>query len=110
VPSASLPDEFVSEAKEVRDEVLYRVRYKGYLDRERQLADKLRSSDRVRLPDEMDFRAVPGLKKETADKLACIRPTTLGQAQRVSGVTPADVAILMVHAARFSGGMRERGA
>ncbi|WP_442891397.1 tRNA uridine-5-carboxymethylaminomethyl(34) synthesis enzyme MnmG [Congregicoccus parvus] len=110
VPNASLPDEFVAEAKEVRDEVLYRVRYKGYLERERQLADKLRNADRVRLPDEMDFRAVPGLKKETADKLACIRPTTLGQAQRVSGVTPADVAILMVHAARFSGGTRERGA
>jgi tRNA uridine 5-carboxymethylaminomethyl modification enzyme len=83
-------------------EVDYRVRYRGYLEREEREVEKFRNLERQKLPEEIDYAAVAGLKKESADKLAAHRPADLAAAQRISGVSPADLRLLQVHLARRS--------
>jgi tRNA uridine 5-carboxymethylaminomethyl modification enzyme len=84
---------------EVRNEVLYRVIYHGYLEREQRQIAKLREAENIRIPSTLDFAAIPGLRRESALKLQQIRPSNLGQAGRISGVNPADIGILMVRIA-----------
>jgi len=91
-----LPTEFLSLASPVRDEVLYRVRYKGYLEREMRQVEKLRHLENFRVPADLDYAAVHGLRAESRQKLSRVRPATLAQAQRISGVGPADISLLMV--------------
>lgn len=91
------PDALQAESKEVRDEVHYRVVFKGYLEREQKQIEKLKHIDKIKLPEGFDFSAVKGLRSESVQKLIAIMPRTLGQASRISGVNPADISILMVH-------------
>ena len=96
------PDAMKGESKEVREEVHYRVVFKGYLDRELKQIEKLKHIDKIKLPEGFDFTEVKGLRSESAQKLVEIAPSSLGQASRISGVNPADISILMVHLeARF---------
>jgi len=97
--AASLPAEFLAEPKPVRDEVLYRVIYAGYLDRELRQIDKLKDVEKIRIPPSLDYSLIPGLRRESALKLQQFRPQNLGQASRISGVNPADIGILMVRIA-----------
>lgn len=90
------PAEFIRESEQIREEVLYRVGYQGYLARELQQVAKMASLENLRIPDGLNFESIRGLKRECAMKLAEIRPLTLGQASRISGVTPADIHILMI--------------
>lgn len=91
------PEALKTESKEVRNEVHYRVVFKGYLEREQKQIEKLKHIDKIRLPEDFDFTQVKGLRSESAQKLIEISPLTLGQASRISGVNPADISILMVH-------------
>ena len=91
------PDAMKAESKEVREEVHYRVVFKGYLDRELKQIEKLKHIDKVKIPEGFDFTEVQGLRSESAQKLIEIAPRSLGQASRISGVNPADISILMVH-------------
>jgi tRNA uridine 5-carboxymethylaminomethyl modification enzyme len=91
-----LPEAFRKESRPVRDEVLYRIAYHGYLARERRQIEKLAHIEQIKIPRDMDFLALSGLRRESALKLAEIKPATLGQASRISGVGPADIGILMV--------------
>jgi tRNA uridine 5-carboxymethylaminomethyl modification enzyme len=93
---ATLPAEFLAAPKTVQDEVLYRVMYRGYLERELRQIEKLRDVERIQIPAGVDYLLVPGLRRESALKLGQIRPSTLGQASRISGVNPADISILLV--------------
>ncbi|HLP03725.1 MAG TPA: tRNA uridine-5-carboxymethylaminomethyl(34) synthesis enzyme MnmG [Opitutaceae bacterium] len=95
-PELQLPSEFVAESESVRDEVLYRIRYRGYLERERRNIERLTNLEHVKIPASLDFKTVRGLRKECALKLAEFRPATLGQASRISGVSPADLSVLLV--------------
>jgi tRNA uridine 5-carboxymethylaminomethyl modification enzyme len=96
------PDAMKGESKEIREEVHYRVVFKGYLDRELKQIEKLKHIDKIKLPEGFDFTEVKGLRSESAQKLVEIAPSSLGQASRISGVNPADISILMVHLeARF---------
>lgn len=92
----TLPPAFLQEPAAIRDEVLYRVRYQGYLQREERQVEKLSHIEKIRIPSTLDFMAIKGLRKESALKLAQFKPYTLGQASRISGVNPADISILMV--------------
>jgi tRNA uridine 5-carboxymethylaminomethyl modification enzyme len=91
-----LPDDFVKEPPEIRQEVLYRVIYKGYIDREQREAERLRHVEKIRIPVKLDYMVIPGLRRESALKLSQIKPLTLGQASRMSGVNPTDISLLMV--------------
>ncbi len=71
--------------------------YEGYLRRQEADAQKLAKADNVRVPDGIVYRDIPGLSNEVIEKLEAIRPRSVGQASRISGVTPAAVAILMTH-------------
>jgi len=95
-PAAELPPGFLSAPDAVRNEVLYRINYRGYLERELRQIERLREIERIRLPEQMDYRSIRGLRRESALKLDQVRPYTLGQASRISGVSPADISILMV--------------
>jgi tRNA uridine 5-carboxymethylaminomethyl modification enzyme len=91
-----LPAEFLSQPAAVRDEVMYRVTYRGYLERELKQIDKLKAVERIKLPDSIDYLKIPGLRRESALKLQQFRPVSLGQAGRISGVNPSDLSVLMV--------------
>jgi tRNA uridine 5-carboxymethylaminomethyl modification enzyme len=93
---AALPDALLKESAPVRDEVVYRVSYQGYLVREQRQVEKLSHIEKIRIPATFDYPAVRGLRRESALKLAEFKPMTLGQASRISGVNPADISILMV--------------
>jgi len=96
---AKLPSELEAETSEIREEVLYRVIYAGYLERELRQVEKLKHVEKIRIPLAMDYAAIPGMRRESALKLAQFRPQNLGQASRISGVNPADISILMVQIA-----------
>ena len=91
-----LPEALRREARGIRDEVFYRVVFKGYLERELKQIEKLKHIDKVRVPKGFDYTSVKGLRLESAQKLAEVAPQTLGQASRISGVNPADISVLMV--------------
>jgi len=71
--------------------------YAGYLHRQEADAQKMARADAVRMPVDLDFRAIPGLSNEVVEKLEAIRPRSVGQASRISGVTPAAIAILLTY-------------
>jgi tRNA uridine 5-carboxymethylaminomethyl modification enzyme len=93
---ADLPAEFMAQSKEVREEVLYRVLYRGYLEREERQIERLKAVEKIKLPASIDYLKIPGLRRESALKLQQFRPVNLGQAGRISGVNPADLSVLMV--------------
>ncbi len=96
---AKLPSELEAETAEIREEVLYRVIYAGYLERELRQVEKLKHIEKIRIPLAMDYAAIPGMRRESALKLAQFCPQNLGQASRISGVNPADISILMIQIA-----------
>jgi tRNA uridine 5-carboxymethylaminomethyl modification enzyme len=83
-------------AEPVREEILYRTRYRGYLEREQRLIERTARMESLRIPQGFDYTSVHGLKTESLQKLEQIRPATLGQAARISGVNPTDITILML--------------
>jgi|UniRef100_UPI0040493766 tRNA uridine 5-carboxymethylaminomethyl modification enzyme len=94
-----LPAEFLSVAASIRDEVMYHVKYQGYLDREQRQIARMGDIEVIQIPKSLDFTSIKGLRRESALKLAEFKPYTLGQASRISGVNPADISILMVQIA-----------
>jgi tRNA uridine 5-carboxymethylaminomethyl modification enzyme len=83
------------------EKVAIEIKYAGYLRRQNRDVERLAAMDREVVPAGFDFGAVRGMKKEAVQKLSHIRPTTLGQASRIAGVTPGDLALLYVHVRRF---------
>jgi len=84
----------------VREELANRALYAPYLERDRSMRSAIEREDRLNVPADVDFSAIPGLSLEMRQRLSSARPTTLGAAARVSGVTPAAVAALAVHLRR----------
>ncbi len=82
---------------EVQEQVEIQVKYAGYIRRDLDLLEGMRKSESVRIPAEMDYGRVPGLSSEVRARLQKHRPETLGQASRLSGITPAAVANLMIY-------------
>ena len=80
------------------------VKYEGYIRRELESVARARRQEEQAMPEEIDYAAIPGLRNESRQKLAQVRPATLGQASRISGVTPADVALLSVWVRKGGGG------
>ena len=76
------------------------IRYRGYIDRELAMAEKLHRLEELRIPDGFDFERVSGLTIECRQKLAKYRPRTIAQASRISGVSPADISVLLVYFGR----------
>jgi len=88
----------------VLEQIEIQQKYDGYLKRQAEMAQKMAQWEHKRIPENFDYDAVPGLSNEVRQKLKEVQPRSLGQAGRISGVTPAAVAVLMVYVKRFSGG------
>lgn len=86
---------------EVVEQVEIAIKYAGYVERQELEVEKFKKLEGKQIPSAFDFSSVPGLRLEARQKLAKIRPATIGQAARISGVSPADVGILMVCLKRF---------
>ncbi|SFC31923.1 tRNA uridine 5-carboxymethylaminomethyl modification enzyme [Marinospirillum celere] len=94
---ASLAPGDLPEDQQVREQVQIQVKYAGYIDRQAGEIEKLRKQEAVPLPEHLDYTKVDGLSNEIINKLSHIQPTTLGQARRIPGVTPAAISMLMIH-------------
>lgn len=81
---------------EVLDQTEIQIKYRGYIERERFFADKLHRLENIAIPEDFDFNAMQSLTIEARQKLSRIRPTTIGQASRIPGVSPADINVLLV--------------
>jgi tRNA uridine 5-carboxymethylaminomethyl modification enzyme len=79
------------------------ARYSGYVDRQRQEIERAKRQASTRLPSELDYGEVGGLSNEVREKLARIRPESIGQASRISGMTPAAISLLLIHLKRRAG-------
>ncbi len=92
-------DRFLKKSKmsaEAIEEAEIQIKYKGYIERERQNAEKLRRLEEVSIPDGFDFMKLQSLTIEARQKLTKIQPKTIGQASRIPGVSPADVNVLLI--------------
>ncbi len=85
------------------EQVEIQTKYQGYIDRQRDECARLEQVETVRIPDDLDYSQVRGLSSEVSQKLAQYRPETLGQAGRISGITPAAISLLLVHLKRSTG-------
>jgi tRNA uridine 5-carboxymethylaminomethyl modification enzyme len=95
--------------EQVAMEVETRIKYEGYIDRQEHQVEKLKRMEDVRLPKEIDYLAVHGLTTEVREKLGRVRPFSLGQASRISGVTPAAIMAIQVHLKASAGHEGLRG-
>ena len=82
--------------EEIVESTEINIKYKGYIEREKLAADKLRRLDNIRLPKDFDYNAVQSLSTEARQKLSRIQPATIGEASRIPGVSPNDVSVLLV--------------
>lgn len=85
---------------EVVDQVLWDVRYEGYINRQHQQIERQQRMSTKRIPLDFDYEALRGLRTEARQKLQTVRPINLDQASRISGITPADIALLLAHVER----------
>ncbi|MDY5240945.1 MAG: tRNA uridine-5-carboxymethylaminomethyl(34) synthesis enzyme MnmG [Alistipes senegalensis] len=81
---------------EMIEEAEIQIKYKGYIEREKFIAEKLRRLENITIPSDFDFHSMNSLTIEARQKLSRIRPTTIGQASRIPGVSPADVNVLLI--------------
>jgi tRNA uridine 5-carboxymethylaminomethyl modification enzyme len=86
--------------QEVIEQAEIQVKYSGYIEKEKTHADKLHRLEDVRIPDNYDFDKIKAISIEARQKLTKIRPTTIAQASRISGVSPSDVSVLLIHMGR----------
>lgn len=87
-------------ADDVAEEVNIQIKYDGYIQKQEAQAKKSAKTEKIRIPEEIDFLSIDGLRLEARQKLDKIKPLTLGQASRISGVSPADIDVLAIYLAK----------
>src|SRR5690606_7099142 len=92
------PPEAVDE--QVRQQVEIAAKYQGYIDRQAEEIQRQRASEAIALPADLDYRQVQGLSIEAQQKLNSFKPETIGQASRISGITPVTISLLLVYLKR----------
>ncbi len=96
-------DEYIKENnldKEIVDQAFIQVKYSGYIEKEKSNADKLTRLEDVKIPENFDYDKIKSMSFEAKEKLKKIRPVTISQASRISGVAPSDISILLIHMGR----------
>jgi tRNA uridine 5-carboxymethylaminomethyl modification enzyme len=92
--------EICDDDNEAIQEAEIMIKYEGYISREGEIADKMATFEKLLLKEDFDYLALKSLSNEAREKLAKIRPRTIGQASRISGVSPADISVLLVNIGR----------
>jgi len=99
--SALAPDlEFPELDEEAREQVEIHIKYAAYIDRQMREVERFRTLETRPIPEDFPYESIVGLRNESVEKLAKLRPVSVGQASRVSGVTPADIGVLLAHLER----------
>ena len=80
----------------VKEQIEVEIKYEGYIKRQQAAIDEMRRLENKLLPEDIDYSQIKGLRIEAKEKLSKIRPRNLGQASRISGVSPADLSVLIV--------------
>jgi tRNA uridine 5-carboxymethylaminomethyl modification enzyme len=93
----------------IAQEVETRIKYEGYIKRQEKQVEKLKRVEDVRLPDTIDYETVYGLSREVSEKLSQVKPISLGQASRISGITPAAIMAIQVHLKKLANENRKSG-
>jgi len=88
-------------------QVEYEIKYEGFIHRQQKEVEKFRHIEYIRIPEGFDFKGIPGLSKEIVEKLNRFNPITLGQANRISGVTPSAITLLMVYLKKWKAEHKE---
>jgi tRNA uridine 5-carboxymethylaminomethyl modification enzyme len=96
--------------REVREQVEIQIKYSGYIEKQLIHVERLSKMEKKKLPEDIPYESIHGLAMEARQKLAKIRPLTIGQASRVAGVTPADISILLVYLEQFHKTAASRGS
>ena len=91
---------------ETAEQVEIRIKYQGYLDRQTQAVDRFKKSEQLRIPDDIDYDSISGLPRESIQRLKEVAPVNFGQASRIPGVRPSDIAVLHIQLEKLR---RERG-
>jgi tRNA uridine 5-carboxymethylaminomethyl modification enzyme len=89
-----------SQSEEILEQVEIQVKYAGYIQREKEMAQRVHRLDKVPLPESFDYTKIQALSAEGREKLNRLKPGSIGQASRISGVSPADISVLMVYLGR----------
>ena len=87
----------------VFEQVEIAIKYEGYIKKQLAAVENMRKLENKRLPDDIDYRSITGLRLEAQEKLSAIRPLNIGQASRISGVSPADINVLMIYLVKQKG-------
>ena len=87
---------------EVIEQINITIKYEGYIDRQMQQVEHFKKLEKRKIPEDIDYEAVSNLRKEARQKLSQIRPVSIGQASRISGVSPADISVLMIYLTTLS--------
>ena len=83
--------------RQVIAQIEYEIKYEGFIHRQQKEVEKFRHIEYIRIPEGFDFKGIPGLSKEIIEKLNRFNPPTLGAANRISGVTPSAITLLMIY-------------
>ena len=100
--SLPLPEETAADIRElagsaVKEEVQLQVKFAGYIQRQHEQVQRFKKMESATLPEDMEYKGLSGLSNEVVEKLTRVRPHSLGQASRISGITPAAISVLQVH-------------
>jgi len=87
-------------SKEIFEEVEIQIKYNSYIEKEKEIADKITKLENITLNKNFDYKKITALSKESIEKLSLLKPRTIGQAARISGVSPADITVLLVYLGR----------
>jgi tRNA uridine 5-carboxymethylaminomethyl modification enzyme len=94
---ADLDGRLLSFAEDVAEQATILVKYDGYIRRQMEQVERGRNSEATKIPDAFDYQRIPGLSNEVKEKLSRIRPFSVGQASRISGITPAAISIIQIY-------------
>jgi tRNA uridine 5-carboxymethylaminomethyl modification enzyme len=86
---------------EIRSQIEMEIKYEGYIKRQKEQVDKFQKFEGLTIPDGFIYDNIPGLSNEITQKLSRIRPSSVGQASRISGITPAGISVLLVYLKKY---------
>ncbi|MBN2190712.1 MAG: tRNA uridine-5-carboxymethylaminomethyl(34) synthesis enzyme MnmG [Candidatus Aureabacteria bacterium] len=96
-------------AEHVLSQVIIDLKYEGYIEKQLKQIEMMRRMEDFKIPADFNYRKITALKKESIEKLSAVMPMTLGQASRISGVSPADISIIMIHLRKEGAAERQHG-
>ena len=100
IENISALESYKQTSREVREGAEFTIKYAGYIEREKNNADKLKKLENLRVPEGFDYSKLQSITMEARSKLTKYAPTTIGQAARISGVSPNDINVLLVYFGR----------